>query len=485
MSNATLTRHPAQPAAVGGLDLARRFARSARVTDSWVSSNDHLDAWLAEQHRANRFSVAPIPFSGLRGWRFRPGTGNLTHDSGRFFSIEGLHVRTDFEGGGDWSQPIINQPEIGILGLLVKEFDGVPHFLMQAKMEPGNVNTIQLSPTVQATRSNYTGVHGGRPIDYLEFFTDRSRAAVLVDVLQSEQGSWFLRKRNRNMVVETTGDVPEHPDFRWLTLGQIHRLLRRDNVINMDARTVLSCIPRLPDGDGDGIGDDPDHYRAALRASLSPSVWALHTDAHILHWLTDLKSRHELVQRQDGLDTVKGWHRDDHQIAHESGRYFRVIATEVHAGNREVPAWTQPLVQPVERGVNAFLTRPIGGVTHLLVHARAEAGSRDVVELAPTVQLQPGNYAGLPPERVPRYREEALRPDPARLRYDTVQSEEGGRFYHAENRSMIIDVGEGFPLETPPEFCWMTPRQVSALLRHSYYVSIQARSLFAGLLSLA
>ena len=32
---------------------------------------------------------------------------------------------------------------------------------MQAKVEPGNINSIQLSPTLQATRSNYTKAHGG------------------------------------------------------------------------------------------------------------------------------------------------------------------------------------------------------------------------------------------------------------------------------------------------------------------------------------
>lgn len=475
MSHATLTRHVPP-----SLEAARRFARSAQVTESWVTSNAQVDAWLAEQHRTNRFHVARIPFSRLRGWRFRPDTGDLAHDSGRFFSVEGLHVRTDFETGGSWSQPIINQPEIGILGILAKEFDGVLHLLMQAKMEPGNINGIQLSPTVQATRSNYIGVHGGRPIDYLDYFTDRSRAEVVVDVLQSEQGSWFLRKRNRNMVVEVTGDVPEHSDFRWLTLGQVDRLMRVDNMINMDARSVLSCLPRVPEA-----GDADDDHQAMLRASFAPGSWSLHPDSVILQWLTELKARHELVQHQAGLNTVQGWYHDEHRIAHESGKYFTVMAAEVQADNREVPAWTQPLVEPVERGVTAFFTRPIGGVLHLLVHARAEAGSRDVVELAPTVQFEPVNYADLPADQGPRYRAEALSAPDARIRYDVIQSEEGGRFHCAETRNLIIDVGEGFPLEMPREFVWMTPRQVTSLLRHSYYLGIQARSLFAGLQSIS
>jgi oxidase EvaA len=47
-----------------------------------------------------------------------------------------------------WSQPIINQPEVGYLGFIVKKINGVMHFLIQAKIEPGNVNCVQLSPTI-------------------------------------------------------------------------------------------------------------------------------------------------------------------------------------------------------------------------------------------------------------------------------------------------------------------------------------------------
>jgi oxidase EvaA len=478
MSIATLTPRVQLP--IGDVELARRFARSARVTDSRITPNDQFDDWFAEQRRVNRFEVTPIPLDRLRGWHFRPETGDLVHDTGRFFSIEGISVRTDFERERQWTQPIINQPEIGILGILAKEFDGVLHFLMQAKMEPGNINTVQLSPTVQATRSNYIGVHGGRPITFIEYFADRSRGTAIVDVLQSEQGAWFLRKRNRNMLVEVRGDVPEHPGFRWLTLGQINRLMRVDNIVNMDARTVLSCVPQLP---GAEYGEP--EYQAALRHSLDPASWTMHADGDILHWLTEIKSRHEVVQRVIGMHWVREWHRGEYDIAHDTGKYFRVMAAEVTASNREVPAWTQPLLEPVGQGIAAFLTRRINGVLHLLMHAKTEAGSLDVVELTPTVQAQPANYADLPPEQRPRFIGEACYPDPATVRYDTVQSEEGGRFYYAENRYRIVDVGDDFPIDVPSEYCWMTPRQVMSLLKHSYYVNIQARSLFAGLLSIA
>jgi oxidase EvaA len=456
----TITQAAPEGAVTPASRLGRRFTLSAQALDSAVTPNAVFRQWFAEQRRTNRYDVRRIPFSELVGWHFEDSTGNLVHESGRFFSVEGLRVRTEWNGhGASWSQPIINQPEIGILGIVVKEFDGVLHCLMQAKMEPGNLDTVQLSPTVQATRSNYTGVHRGAAVHYIEYFRPpRVGSKVLYDSLQSEQGSWFLRKRNRNMVVEAVGDVPEHEDFVWLTLGQIHRLLHESNVVNMDARTVLSLIPSFAD-------EGP----------------ALHSTEHILSRLTEIKALRELVQTTLPLADVRQWYRTDTEIGHESGHHFTVIAASVAAANREVKRWTQPLLAPAEQGLAAFLVRRIGGVPHLLAQARSEAGVLDVAELGPTVQCQPGRALSLPPERQPRFLDLVLGARPEQLVYDTVQSEEGGRFHHAGNRYALVEVGDDFPVDVPEEFLWITPGQLAGLLRHSNYLNIEARTLLTSL----
>jgi oxidase EvaA len=351
---------------------------------------------------------------------------------------------------------------------------------MQAKMEPGNLNTVQLSPTVQATRSNYTQVHRGKAITYLEYFASPRRSQVLVDALQSEQGAWFLHKRNRNMVVEVTEDVELAENFCWLTIGQIHQLLKLDNLVNMDARTVLSCVPfEAPNGMVRGGADSA--YREALLRSFATGQRSLHSTGEILSWLTEAKALHELVQRSVPLSKVDRWHRTEDEISHEEGKYFKVIAADVGASNREVTNWTQPLLAPIEQGRVAFLARRLDGVLHLLVHAKMEAGVLDVAELAPTVQCLPANTADLPANRRPRYLDLVVGADPSAIRYDSVQSEEGGRFYHADNRYQIIEVGSEFPLDVPPSYRWMTVHQLTNLLQHSHYVNIQARSLLAGL----
>ena len=117
--------------------------------------------------------------------------GLIKHKTNKFFTIEGINVKTNWGNVYEWEQPIINQPEIGYLGIITKEINGILYFLLQAKVEPGNVNNVQLSPTLQATKSNYTQIHKGAKPRYLEYFQNARKNEILLDQLQSEQGSRF------------------------------------------------------------------------------------------------------------------------------------------------------------------------------------------------------------------------------------------------------------------------------------------------------
>jgi len=458
-------------------DIRARFTESALIRVNPALPTGQVPAWLEERLAANRFEVTRIPFDRLTHWHFAPETGNLVHAAGRFFSVEGLTVRTDYGPTGSWSQPIVNQPEVGILGILVKEFDGVLHCLMSAKMEPGNINTLQLSPTVQATRSNYTQAHHGAATLYLEHFVHPTRGRVLVDVLQSEQGSWFHRKSNRNMVVEVVEDIALEPDFCWLTLGQVLELMDHDNLVNMDARTVLSCLPFAPPDPDAGL------RRPGFGRSLAPDPGG-HEIADLLSWFTEAKTRYFLHAERVPLRALPGWHQTATEIAHDEDRYFRVIAAAVAATNREVAQWSQPLIEPLADGLVALLVTEIDGVLHALMHIRVEPGYLDIIEMAPTVQCTVANYRGLPGAYRPPFLDQVLAAAPAQILYDTLLSEEGGRFYHAQNRYQIIEVAE--PVAPPPDadFRWVTLGQLGELLRHSHYLNVQARSLVASLHSL-
>src|ERR1035437_3582754 len=155
------------------IDKSSFFYSSLTLNNEFQNFEEFI-SWFDQKNRDESFVVNEIPFSELDQWYFTENKRSIVHKSGKFFRIEGLHVSTNFGDVKEWEQPIINQPEIGILGILTKVINGVRYFLMQAKMEPGNINILQLSPTVQATKSNFSRVHKGKSPAYLEYFTDSS-----------------------------------------------------------------------------------------------------------------------------------------------------------------------------------------------------------------------------------------------------------------------------------------------------------------------
>lgn len=465
------------------------FLNSAATTSNIFRPPEQFATWFAERKAANHFAVDEIAFADMDAWFFEEDSGDLVHCSGKYFRIEGLEVTTTFGDVNRWHQPIINQPEIGILGLLTRETDGVRYFLMQAKMEPGNPNLLQLSPTVQATRSNYTQVHQGRRPPYLDFFLHRERCSVLVDQLQTEQGGRFLRKRNRNMIIEIDAatDIDILDDFCWLTLYEIKQLLHCDNVVNMDARSVLSCIP-LVDQESQAmyaglrredahITPRQDEYAQQLVRSLVEVENAEHSLETLVSWFTELKTLYELRVERVPLKDLPRWSRDSHRIAHSSGAHFSVLAVSVEAGSREVSRWSQPLVADPCRGLIGFVLQQRRGLLHFLVQAKVEPGNIDVVEMAPTVSCanvrQRRQQGTTPP-----FLDVFLNATAEQLRYSSVQSEEGGRFFHFENRYMSVQIDAGETLDLPKNYAWMTLGQLLDLARHGY-LNIETRSLLA------
>ncbi|MCF8367094.1 MAG: NDP-hexose 2,3-dehydratase family protein [Bacteroidales bacterium] len=451
--------------------------------------SENFPDWIKDKNNNVHVNISRLPFKDLRHWHFHPQTHNLVHESGKFFSIEGIHVRTNWGKVSEWEQPIINQPEVGFLGIITRKTDGILYFLMQAKIEPGNINVVQLSPTLQATRSNYSRVHNGKKPLFLEYFNGEKKVDILLDQLQSEQGARFLRKRNRNMIVELAGDekiqIPEN--FCWLTLGQIKAFLQYDNLVNMDTRTVISGIPfgKFPADVLDfydmlNFSDDQNKRETGLLVSMLEGDRHLHDADQIISWISRKKSMFDLEVERIPLNSVKNWIFEDDEIFHEKKKYFSVIGVNVEISNREIESWDQPIIKSAQEGIIAFIIKKIGGVYHFLVQAKLEAGNFDIVELAPTVQCLTGNYRkGLNDYDV-MFLEEVLNAPPESIWFSTSQSEEGGRFFREQNRNMIIEFGDEFPTEVPENYIWMTLSQMKEFIKYNNYLNIAARSLLAA-----
>lgn len=452
-------------------NIAGAFLRSALTMQNPFNTTDQVLAWIREQNKKILVDVQQIPFVKMQPmWSFDE-EGNLRHASGKFFSIEGIRVRTNYGNVSEWEQPIINQPEIGYLGIITKEIDGILYFLLQAKVEPGNVNNVQLSPTLQATKSNYSQVHHGSKPLYLEYFQNAKPEQVLLDQLQSEQGARFLRKRNRNIIIRVEEEIPMYDNFVWVTLAQIKALASMDNIVNMDTRTVISGIPLHSTEEIDSLA------RTSWGYELLYNTNPYHSTTEILSWMTSLKCKYELNVTSIPLREVSHWHTTDMALENEEGRFFRVIAAQVAINNREVKTWCQPLVAPVQQGLTAFIIKKINDTYHFLVQGKVEPGNFDTLEMAPTVQCITDNYVGQNNQPFVDY---VLHARPELIKVDTLQSEEGGRFFQEQNRNLIIEADEQFPVNNLPEnYIWVSFRQLMLFLQFNNYLNIQSRSLIS------
>ena len=155
--------------------------------------NPKFIQWFNKQKKINNIVTKVINLEKLDKWK--SDNYKISHISNKFFKIVGIRVISNFFKK-NWDQPIIVQNELGILGIIKNSNN---KYLLQAKVEPGNINKLQLSPTVQATKSNYKRVHGGKKVPYIDFFL-KSKKSKFIN--QSEQGFRYLYKFNSNYLID-------------------------------------------------------------------------------------------------------------------------------------------------------------------------------------------------------------------------------------------------------------------------------------------
>ncbi len=441
---------------------------------------DDIRLWLKERNDAVKVDIELTCFNKMCHWFFNKENGDLEHDSGKFFAIRGLDIETDGIPTlkKHWQQPIIDQPEVGFLGIIVQEKNGVLCFLLQAKIEPGNINHVQLSPTLQATRSNYMQVHGGKVPYYLNYFKNSRQYKIWIDQLQSEQGGRFFHKRNRNIIIEIEDEIPLYEDFIWVTLGQLKKLLHFDNTVNMDTRTVISGLGWTGNELVPLIQYAKTFYSRALLASLYRDNSSSYFE-DTMFWLAELKTKYSIKSRLMPLKKVSQWNINDQEIIRDDNLYFRIVAAQVTIANREVASWCQPLVQPMQHGICALIIKIFeNGIANFLVQAKLECGNLDIIELAPTVQCLTGDYRS----GKPYFLDYILNAPKENIIFDCNQSEEGGRFYREQNRNILVIADKNFPDQDLPEnYRWMTLWQLREMLKFNNYINIQLRSLLATL----
>lgn len=245
-------------------EILKVISKRYQIDDEVVARVNHMIECLSDQSQFKNLSEIKVWFGkkleqcqmdvkviGLKdvkgGWRFSEETGNLVHESGGFFSVIGVKVSNSSfrESEKEWDQPMVDQgTESSVNAILRKKFNGIYHYLIQAKAEPGNYGKIQFSPTLQVTFSNLRQMHKGRKPLFAELYENPQKYKVIYAKWLPEDGGRFYLKRIYSMLVEADEktEIEALDDFIWLTMYQIKQLLKMDNVVNPHVRSIVAHL---------------------------------------------------------------------------------------------------------------------------------------------------------------------------------------------------------------------------------------------------
>lgn len=443
------------------------------IVSSWnnstgnINSNKEIMNWINKVKSTTSVNVLECNLEKSSYWFYEKNIIKNLNNS--FFSICGIQRVRDNHIIEE--QPIIIQPEIGYLGFLCKVIKGELNFLVQAKIEPGNINHVQLSPTIQATKSNFTQKHGGKIPKYFDFFNNTSNLTVLYDQIQSEQGSKFFKKRNRNIVILLNNElVEESNNFKWMTLGQIKLFMNYNNIVNMDTRTVISGLSSVV----------IDYYDENLQINNHLFTNSFNSKGYYKEYLSiikainDKKMFNEDVISLVGLDKINSWINNSTGIFSKNKCSFEVRFYEISIEGREVKEWIQPLFKSLEKSLFVLMIKRVENEIKVLVKLTSEIGVFDFVELGPSIQKdQCINNDKLILEMFEK------RYDKKHTIVDTLLSEEGGRFYHEENQNIILELEDDDLLEVPKDYFWISLKTLGYFIMFNNYVNIQLRNLIS------
>ena len=452
------------------------IAKSWYISNSQLNTIDEILKWIQDRNRTVKVEIHKVPLAKNSFWFYDYKEGCIRNQKHSFFTITGY--RKCLADGTEISQPIILQEEIGYLGIICQEINGVMHFLMQAKIEPGNVNKIQLSPTIQATKSNFTQKHGGTRPPYLDYFLNADQYEIVVDQIQSEQSSRFYKKRNRNIIIRVEEDIPLLAFHRWMTLGQIKRLMREDNLVNMDTRTVLSCIPysqlHLSRMElltlSDSFSDKP-LFRSVFEGEEKNNL------PKVYQKINNLKMFDDFCCQLVPLHQLEDWEITEEEIVCQKPYPFKVIFCDIAIEGREVQHWTQPLFEATGIATFGLICCEENGLLKFLVKVMPEVGCFDSVELGPTIQREAVAFH-YQEDAVNRFFCERLQSGKGVV-FDHLLSEEGGRFYHEQNRNVLIRVKKEELPELPEGYFLLDYRTLNELVQVNNTLNIQLRNLLS------
>jgi oxidase EvaA len=403
------------------------------------------------------FIVKKKSISSLDKWIYNKNS--IHHISKKFFQIHGFQIKSNFYKKKKWDQPLIVQKEFGILGIIKKKINNEYKYLLQIKIEPGNINKCQLSPTVQATRSNYTKVHNGKDIPYLEFFFNNKKIKKIFKIKQTEQGLRYYNKKNYNILLDDTKKIIKKlPNFYWINKKELKYLISKNNIINMDALSVFSCAINKKKND-------------------VPIIKM----SKIFNFINNKKKKYFTLVKQISLYKLKNWTLKKDRIVNNKKNYFSIIGLSIRNNSREINKWEQPIIAHENLAFAGFITKIFNQTLHYLVSFEIKPGLKNSY-LSCTVRTSDfvnykKNY-DLNNFKKNIINENFVNKNNGKLLYKTIQSDEGGRFYKSQICYSVFQLFDNYNLKISENYIWISHNQMINLIKNKYF-DIEARILFA------
>ena len=228
-------------------ELAIEYEHSVEKLYNWKSKTElnQLSSWFRKIKKKHPAIIKFKKIDQLKDWVYDSKKGIIHHKSKKFFKIIGIGTTKSGREVNSWDQPFIMQVGYkgGIIGLIRKKINGVPHYLIEAKFEPGNFGKIQLSPTLQATYSNLERAHRGEK-NFIKKNYFSNNYKTLRKYWVTEDDGRLFKKRNLHWIVNSNINTDKIPgiNFKWMTLWQIREFIKKKDWISPHLRSILTLI---------------------------------------------------------------------------------------------------------------------------------------------------------------------------------------------------------------------------------------------------
>ncbi len=177
------------------------------------------------------------------------------------------------------------------------------------------------------------------------------------------------------------------------------------------------------------------------------------------------------------LNQLTDWKMDEYGIYCKKPANFSVHYYDIEISGREVQHWIQPLFKASGTATFGLIAKNFDGIKKFLVQIKPEIGTFDKIELAPSVQWEPTHSDALN-NIVDKCLRNHLRTGEG-VNIDVLLSEEGGRFYHEQNRNVIITIKQDELNNIPDGYLWVSFGTLNYLIQMNNCLNIQLRNLLS------